>query len=510
MPQRPAGPAALEKKKNIDKRENTMEKGTGTKPIPKFGIRDKLGYMMGDAGCNFSFSLISGYMMIFFTQYIGITLDHYALIILLVKIWDGINDPLIGAIADRFNPKGGSKFRPWIFWGSIPLAFSSCLLFLNIPSAEYWVKMAVCIVGYMLWDIAYTVVNVPYGSLNSTITADPVERAQLSTWRSLGAMVAAVPIAVVLPLVLFKTVLLENGETVSQFQGQRMFTIALVLGIVSLSCFQLLYRLTTERVKHSEHDGEKFNWFKMIKGFFTNRTMIAVSLTALVSILFMNSSQQTGSLVYQMYFGNGQLSVLAVLVMLPMLFLLPLVKGLVKRFGKKNLCSWPLLLGVAVYIVLLFIPNVPVWLWIACQLLATVSMALYGLLGWALVSDGIDSMELQTGRREEGSVYATYSMLRKLGQGLGQAMIPFLISRMIPGLAMDDELTWSMEYGLQIKNISVALCLIGFVLAFILMRFVFDIDKKKEFEMPKLLGRDNADVDVSLDNVTEGISRRED
>lgn len=159
---------------------------------------------------------------------------------------------------------------------------------------------------------------------------------------------------------------------------------------------------------------------------------------------------------------------------------------------------------------LLLVPNIPVIVWIISSGLTAFAMGFYMMLGWALVSDGIDSIELKTGRRDEGSIYATYSLMRKLGQGIGQALIPFLIAFTIPGLDMDNELTWSTEYGLQIKNISVVLCLIGYALAFILMHFVYDIDKKKEFEMPKLLGREAPEFDASLDNITDAMSRRDD
>ncbi len=485
--------------------DNTKTK-TGIRP---FGWRDKVGYMLGDVGCNLSFSLISGYMFIFFTQFIGISLIHYSLVILFTKIWDGINDPIIGAIADRFTPKKGDKFRPWIFWGSFPLAFSACLLFLNTQSASYAVKIIVCIVGYLIWDIAYTVVNVPFGSMNSTITADGTERSQLSSWRTIGALLAALPIAIVLPQILYTKETLANGTEASIFAGERVFTVALVLGILALVCFQLLYRLCTERIKHTEATSEKFNYFKTLAAFFTNRDMLAVSLTAFSSIVFMMSTQTTNALVFQMYFGDGSLSSFAVIAMIPMLALAPLVKPMVKRFGKKALCSWPLLGGVAALAILLVLPNVSVPLFLGLQIVVGLSMGFYSLVGWALVSDSIDSMELQTGRREEGSAYATYSMLRKVAQGVGQALIPFLIAVIIPGLDMNDAMTWSTDYGLGVKNIAAGLCLIGFIAAFLLMLFVYTIDKKKEQSLPALLGRAATTDDVA-DEIGKNISRRED
>lgn len=480
-----------------------------TKTIRPFGMRDKFGYMLGDVGCGFSFTLISGYMFIFFTQFIGISLMHYSLIILLTKIWDGINDPLIGAIADRFTPKKGDKFRPWIFWGSFPLAFASCILFFNTADAPYAVKLILCIVGYLIWDVAYTVVNVPYGSLNSTITADGTERSQLSTWRTMGAIVAAIPMSVALPMLLYKKTELANGNVVSQFQGERMFTVALVLGILALVCFQLLYRMCTERIKHTKKENAKFNYFITLKTFFTNRAMLATALTAFVSLVFMMSTQTTNALVFQMYFGNGSLSSFAILSMLPMIVLAPLVKRCVQKYGKKALCSWPLLIGVVAYIFMLAVPNISVPVFLILQTAASFAMGFYMLVGWALVSDSIDSMELQTGRREEGSAYATYSMLRKMAQGFGQALIPFLIAVVIPSLDMNDAMTWSTDYGLAIKNIAAGLCLFGFVAAFLLMHFVYDIDKTKEQQLPALLGRANAETTVA-DEIGKSLGRRED
>ncbi|GHU89639.1 hypothetical protein FACS189476_08850 [Spirochaetia bacterium] len=126
-----------------------------------------------------------------------------------------------------------------------------------------------------------------------------------------------------------------------------------------------------------------------------------------------------------------------------------------------------------------------------------------------MISDGIDSIELETGRREEGSVYATYSMMRKIAQGVGQALIPFIIALALPGLDMKNRLTWNADYGLQIKNMAVLLCLVGYILTFIIMRFLYDIDKKKEMKLPALLGRSVKETDSAVDAVAKNVSRRD-
>ena len=158
------------------------------KDVPPFGIRDKIGYAMGDLGCNLSFSLISAFMLDFYTQYIGIPAAIWSVIIIFTKVWDGVNDPIMGGIMDSVKiGKSGSKFKPWMSIAAIGLTVTGALVFLPVPDAALWLKVTLCVVTYLLWDFCYTLMNVPYGSLSAAITADPLERTSLSTWRSVGA-----------------------------------------------------------------------------------------------------------------------------------------------------------------------------------------------------------------------------------------------------------------------------------------------------------------------------------
>ena len=115
-----------------------------------FGAKDKWSYAMGDLGCNMSFALNS-YLMLFYTQYIGLDLGTWGIIILLLKIWDAINDPIMGALMDALKPGKRGKFKTYIYYGSFVLLFSGALCFLPIPSAPYPIKVLVCVVGYLIW-----------------------------------------------------------------------------------------------------------------------------------------------------------------------------------------------------------------------------------------------------------------------------------------------------------------------------------------------------------------------
>ena len=163
-----------------------------------FGLRDKIGYMMGDFGCNMSFQLVSSYAMIYFTQGMGLTLGSWAVIVVLAKIFDAINDPIIGALVDRRKPSKSGKFRPWIFYGSFAILLTTTLFFIDIRALSYGLRFAYCLTMYCLWSIAYTATNVPYGSLNAVLTDDIAQRASLSSLRSIGAGLAVLPIMILM------------------------------------------------------------------------------------------------------------------------------------------------------------------------------------------------------------------------------------------------------------------------------------------------------------------------
>lgn len=159
----------------------TKTAAVDAKGYRKFGFRDVLAYGLGDFGCNMSFAL-KGTLTIFWTQYMGIDSILMASLLLLVQVWDAINDPVIGAMVDADKRQyKRNKFLAYIWAGSVGLLVAGALCFVPWTGAPYVVKCILFVAGYILWDAFYTVANVPYGSMLSLITADPVERAKLST-----------------------------------------------------------------------------------------------------------------------------------------------------------------------------------------------------------------------------------------------------------------------------------------------------------------------------------------
>ncbi len=462
---------------------------------PKFGIKDKIGYAAGDFGCNMSFALISSYMVDFFTQYIGLGGLAWTIIIIFTKIWDGINDPIMGTIMDNVKlGKGKSKFKPWIRIGSIGLIISGALVFLPIPNAATWVKIVVCVVTYLLWDVCYTLLNVPYGALSNAITADTIERAQLSTWRSIGAGVGGA-LCMLIPMFVYD----KNDNLL----GERFIWIGIIMGVIAFGAYTLCLKFTNERVEAPAVTTQKVNYLKTLKGFLRNRPLLGLCLASFASIVFLMSSGQTTKWLFQTHFGEAgiMLTLSSVITYLPLAIFIPFTSKIVKKFGKRLAVTAPLVLSVIGSLVLLCVP-VPKGttgsiIYIVCLACVQAGGGLFNLLVWAMVNDCVDYQQFKTGEREEGSVYAMYSFFRKVAQGVAMSL-PLLCMEAV-GYNSQAYPIANQAAGVSANMIKVAagLMLTGAVLMLIAFLLVYNLGRKEVAEISNALGKQEEDIDVA-------------
>ena len=218
---------------------NEMQKTT------PFGMRDKVGYMFGDFANDFTFILSSSFLMKFYTDVMGVSAGVVGMIMMIARFVDAFTDVTMGQIVDRSKPTKDGKFRPWLKRMCGPVAIASFLIFQSgLAGMSYGFKVAWLFVTYILWgSIFYTSVNIPYGSMASAISADPKDRAELSTWRTIGSTLAGLVIGVGTPMVAYVTV---NGQTV--LSGSRMTIIAGVFSVCAILCYLLCFNLVRERV----------------------------------------------------------------------------------------------------------------------------------------------------------------------------------------------------------------------------------------------------------------------
>src|SRR3954471_24542858 len=157
---------------------------SGGKAMRPFGIKDKLGYLFGDFGNDFFFILVMSFLMVYYTDVYHLNPAAVGGLFLLARLWDAIADITWGRFIDTRKAGKNGKFRPWILRMSVPLVISGVLMFVHIPGMSNGFYMAYAYVTYIIWGSLYSTVNIPYGSMASVITADPVERTSLSSWRT--------------------------------------------------------------------------------------------------------------------------------------------------------------------------------------------------------------------------------------------------------------------------------------------------------------------------------------
>ena len=461
----------------------------------KYGMIDNLAYAAGDLGCNMSFAL-KGTMALFWTQVMGLS-AWYSLLIIILQVWDAINDPLIGSMidADKRQYKR-NKFLQYIWVGSIGLIVGGACCFLPFPNAPTWAKIIIFMAGYIVWDAFYTVANVPYGSLLSLISDKEADRASLSAWRSVGSMVGNMVPMAILPFLIY-----NEDKTLN---GPMVFVTALIMGVLGFICFQFMIKNTEIRVETKDattgEGFEKFNVVKAMTNFLKNRPAVGATLAAMGMFIGMQAATTAVSVTFQIYFQNPQISgLVSLFAMIPIVVFTPLARKMVTKYGKKELS----IVGSVCYIVGgLFLFAAPMGLipvsqgntgidlivYIVAQLVMSLGMGIYSTVSWAMMGDAIDYNEWKTGKREEGTVYSLHSFFRKLAQGVGPALALTIMQGMgyinnanpdANGVftAIDVNLL-SWDFALELRTLVAILYMVAGVMMFIGLGLVYNLDKK--------------------------------
>ena len=452
----------------------------------KFGIRDSVAYAAGDLGCNMSFAL-KGTMALFWTQVMGMGL-WYSLLLVIVQVWDAINDPLIGSMIDADKRKyKRNKFLTYIWAGSIGLIVGGACCFIPVPGAPVWAKAIIFVAGYVIWDAFYTVANVPYGSLLSLISKEPADRASLSAWRSVGSMVGNMLPMAILPFLIY------NED--KSLNGPMVFVAALVMGVLGFICFQFMIRNTEIRVDTEvtcNEEQPKFNVIKAMGNFLRNRPAVGATLAAMGMFIGMQGATTAVSVVFQIYFKNPEISgIVQLFAMIPIVVFTPLARKMVVKYGKKELsvvgaiCS--IIGGLGLFIITPNNTGLDLVIYILCQLVYSLGLGVYSTVSWAMMGDAIDYNEWKTGTREEGTVYSLHSFFRKLAQGVGPAValvimngLGYVNNAVDPetGAAMIDVTLLSWDVAVNLRVLVAALFLVSAVMQFIGLALVYNLDKK--------------------------------
>ncbi len=450
--------------------------------VRPFGIRDKLGYLFGDFGNDFTFILSTMILMKFYTDVMGVGAGIVGTVMMIARFADAFTDVTMGRICDRHKGNAQGKFKPWILRMCGPVAVSSFLIYQSaLSDAPQWLKIGYLCVTYILWgSVFYTSINIPYGSMASAISADPGDRQSLSTFRTMGGMLAGAVIGVGLPLIAYQ----KNAETGKEvLVGSRVTLAAGIFSVLAILCYLLCYFLVTERVrpKVSEDVFQENSVGKMLKNAFRNRALISIIAASVVMLLAQLTMQNMANYVFPDYYGNAKAqSVSTLMMMLGMTVAALTAKPLAKRFGKAEVSVSSNLFAAAVCVLMFLWHPQNVWVYVGLQMLCWLGLGVFSMVSWALITDVIDYSELKNGIREDGSVYAMYSFARKLGQALAAGMVGWLLTAIgySEGTAQQG-IKQTAEVLRGIYNISTLVPAIGFTLLALILWFWYPLHKKQ-------------------------------
>lgn len=245
----------------------------------KFGIRDKLGYALGDAGNDFTLMLLQSYLLVFYTKVLGVSGAVIGTMFLITKFVDAFTDTAMGRIIDTRTDKNGDRFRPWIRRMAVPVVVSSVLIYnIFITGWPMWAKIAYVTVVYLIYgSVCYTGINIPYGAMAAVISADPKEKTSLSTFRSVGAVLAGIIIGIVAPMIVYS----KDADGNNIANGPRFLLLAVIFGLIALLCYYLCYRWTTERIHIPNKTTEKTSLWKSIGQVCGDRAILSIILISI-------------------------------------------------------------------------------------------------------------------------------------------------------------------------------------------------------------------------------------
>ena len=518
----------------------------------KFGIMDKLAYAAGDAGCNLSFGLkstVQTFWLVFMMMETGL----FSILLLIVQAWDAINDPIIGSLIDSDQRKYKmGKYKTYIFIGALGLLVGGAAVFLPFPKADVVVKAILFIVGYVIWDAAYTMANVPYGTMLNIVTEDAGERAQLSVFRSIGGAVGGMVPGMILPMLIWKKVTFDpenptwfldkieipegaesafapenflknpttgeayvtgdkvlsplTGGQIEVLLGENVFWAALIMGVLAFGFFMFMIKNITirgnEYVTANTEGAEKINFIKSFGAFIKNRPAVGCTIAAMGMFLGMQSATTANTIMFATHFGQASLSGLVMAVgFAPMFIFMPFATKLVKKYGKKEVASIGSIAGLVGGGILCLFPLFPKGAQLIIYMIGLIffglGMGFYNCVSWAMMGDAIDYQEWKTGKREESVVYALHSFFRKLAQGVGPAAVIAIMGTPLIGYVSSlGTIGQSPETAARLCWLVAGLYMLSAVSQFIGVALVYNIDKKTLEQMTADLKRDVEADDV--------------
>lgn len=441
-----------------------------------------IGYTLVDFANNLAFCVMSSYLAIYCTDVLGIAGGVVTAIMIAARIWDAVNDPIMGFIIQSKKPNKYGKYRPFIMYGGYPLAVSALLVFLKISNSltvnTIWVAVA-----YILYGMLYTVLSVPYGSLATVMTTKDNERSILSICRAVGGGFGN------LPTLIFPILVMTAGADGNQMDAGKLRIGMVVIAAAMIVLYTISFKLTTERVVISDEQEEKISIIKTVKLLIKDRAFVTMSTIGCLLIAAQMYLSTVNLYLFKDYFHrSGMNTVYMIVSYAPMALMIPFANMLIKKFGKREVCIVSLAISsIAAFLTfILHLSESSIMLFIVLAFFINAGIGFLVLEVWSMAADIIDYHEWKTGKREEASTFALFTFMRKIGQAIA-ALAPFFVSlvgydaaKVGTGVAQSAEVLKSMyNVATLVPFIMIALML--------LLSIIYPLDKKTTEQMHETL-----------------------
>ncbi len=459
----------------------TQHSQAEAKGFYKLSWLQRIGYGSGDLAQNLIYQTVCTYLLIFYTAVFGIPSGQAALMFLIVRLVDVLWDPFVGAWVDSHNPKWG-KYRSYLMLGGIPLSGFAVLCFINTDFTHGSLLFAY--ITYVCLSLCYTVVNVPYGALNASLTRDTEEISKLTSTRMAMANIGGLIVQAGIPWIVKS--FSPDGSMKSEAAGPAWSWTMTSFAILGLILLVFCFSQTKEKVVMESKDTDKVQWADLFTEFVRNRPLRILAFFFITAFAMMAIGNTAGPFFMEYNFADAKdvlgmpaTSFFQMLSMLPAIFILPFATSIKKHTGKKGLFYLFLIIAilgmVLLYIAASFdsLKSNAMWLIYVAQVIKSAGVGMATGYMWALVPEVISFGEYTSGRRISGIVNALTGIFFKAGFALG-GVVPGLVNS-ITGFDNDPSSAIAQQ------GILWSVCLIPAILLglamFIISQYELDDDK---------------------------------
>ena len=391
----------------------------------KLSWLQRIGFGSGDLAQNLIYQTVSMYLLIFYTNVFGLDPAVAAVMFLIVRIVDVIWDPVVGAFVDKKSPRWG-KYRTYLILGGLPLTGFAILCFWNGFSGS----LLYAYITYVGRSMCYTLINVPYGALNASLTRDTNEITVLTSTRMFMANLGGLAVSYGIPMIV--AALSPDGKINSAEAGNAWFITMTIYALIGMALLIFCFTQTKERVVMDQKETENVKVSDLWVEFVRNKPLRVLAFFFITAFAMMAIGNSAGS-YYMIYNVNApdMMPYFMALGSIPAFIFMPFVPAIKRWIGKKNMFYVFLsvaIFGMALLYAISVIPalNSQIWLVFVAQFIKSTGVIVATGYMWALVPEVISYGEYTHGKRISGIVNALTGIFYKAGMALG-GVVPGLV-----------------------------------------------------------------------------------